>query len=52
MPAVSAEWVAAPGIDAERAVLYLYGGGYAIGSLNTHRRLAYDISAAQALGCS
>ena len=30
----------------ERAVLYLHGGGYAIGSLNTHRRLAYDISAA------
>ena len=43
---VTAEWVAAPGIDAERAVLYLHGGGYAIGSLNTHRRLAYDISAA------
>src|SRR5207245_10163405 len=43
---VPAEWVAAPGFDAERAVLYLHGGGYAIGSLNTHRRLAYDISAA------
>jgi acetyl esterase/lipase len=27
-------------------VLYLHGGGYAIGSINTHRRLAYDISAA------
>jgi monoterpene epsilon-lactone hydrolase len=43
---VPAEWVAAPGIDAERAVLYLHGGGYAIGSPNTHRRLAYDISSA------
>ncbi len=43
---VPAEWVAAPGIDATRAVLYLHGGGYVIGSLNTHRRLAYDISAA------
>jgi len=43
---VPAEWVAAPGIDAGRAVLYLHGGGYVIGSLNTHRRLAYDISAA------
>jgi acetyl esterase/lipase len=43
---VSAEWVAAPGVDEGRAVLYLHGGGYAIGSLNTHRRLAYDISAA------
>ncbi|HJQ55698.1 MAG TPA: alpha/beta hydrolase fold domain-containing protein, partial [Vineibacter sp.] len=43
---VKAEWVAAPGCDAARAVLYLHGGGYAIGSINTHRRLAYDISAA------
>jgi acetyl esterase/lipase len=43
---VAAEWVAAPGFDAARAVLYLHGGGYAIGSINTHRRLAYDISAA------
>lgn len=43
---VPSEWVAAPGCDASRAVLFLHGGGYAIGSLNTHRRLAYDISAA------
>jgi len=45
---VPAEWVAAPGADERRAVLYLHGGGYAIGSINTHRRLAYDISAASA----
>jgi len=43
---VLAEWVAAPGCDPEKAVLYLHGGGYVIGSINTHRRLAYDISAA------
>ncbi|CAN5782785.1 alpha/beta hydrolase fold domain-containing protein [soil metagenome] len=43
---VPAEWVSAPGCDPQRAVLYLHGGGYAIGSINTHRRLAYDISAA------
>jgi monoterpene epsilon-lactone hydrolase len=43
---VPAEWVSAPGVDASRAVLYLHGGGYAIGSLNTHRRLAFDVSAA------
>jgi acetyl esterase/lipase len=43
---VPAEWVKAPGCDPRRAVLYLHGGGYAIGSINTHRRLAYDISAA------
>jgi acetyl esterase/lipase len=43
---VPAEWVSAAGADASRAVLYLHGGGYAIGSINTHRRLAFDISAA------
>ena len=43
---VPAEWVMAPGCDPQRAVLYLHGGGYVIGSINTHRRLAYDISAA------
>lgn len=43
---VSSEWVAAPGVNTSRTVLYLHGGGYVIGSLNTHRRLAYDMSAA------
>lgn len=43
---VPAEWVAAPGFDPARAVLLLHGGGYAIGSIATHRRLAYDLSAA------
>ena len=43
---VPAEWVDAPGSDPTRAVLYLHGGGYVIGSINTHRRLAYNISAA------
>ena len=43
---VPAEWVAAPGIDSQRAVLYLHGGGDAIGSIITHRRLAYALSAA------
>lgn len=43
---VPAEWVAAPGFDPSRAMLLLHGGGYAIGSIETHRRLAYDLSAA------
>lgn len=43
---VPAEWVSAPGADDSRAVLMLHGGGYAIGSVGTHRRLAYDVSAA------
>lgn len=41
---VKAEWVTAPGADAGRAVLYLHGGGYVIGSINTHRALAARIS--------
>ncbi len=46
---VKAEWVAAPNADNSRAVLYLHGGGYVIGSINTHRALAGRISrAAQA----
>ncbi len=43
---VPAEWVSAANVDPGRTVLYLHGGGYAIGSLNTHRRLAFDVSAA------
>lgn len=43
---VAAEWVTAPGTANGRTVLYLHGGGYVIGSLNTHRRLAYDLSLA------
>src|SRR5260370_29866822 len=41
---VPAEWVAAPGFDAARGVLYLHGGGYAIGSLHTHPPIAHHIS--------
>jgi len=43
---VQSEWVTAPGADAGRAVLYLHGGGYVIGSINTHRDLAARISRA------
>ena len=42
-------WISAPGAAADRAVLYLHGGGYIMGSLNTHRDLMGRISrAAQA----
>jgi monoterpene epsilon-lactone hydrolase len=43
---VAAEWVNAPGADPDRAVLYLHGGGYVIGSLNTHRGFAGRLSRA------
>ena len=44
-----AEWLRAPGVQAERAILYLHGGGYVMGSPNTHRSLGGEVSrAAQA----
>lgn len=46
---VKAEWINAPGDPADRVVLYLHGGGYVMGSLNTHREFMGRISrAAQA----
>jgi len=43
---VRAEWLAGPGADADRVLLYLHGGGYIIGSIATHRALAARIAAA------
>lgn len=43
---VACEWVAAPGAAHDRAILYLHGGGYAIGSIGTHRTLGYNLSQA------
>lgn len=40
---VPAEWVTAPGAT-DRAILYLHGGGYVIGSIATHRDIAARIS--------
>jgi len=45
---VPAEWIEGPEADRERALLYLHGGGYVIGSIATHRGLASRI--AQAAG--
>jgi monoterpene epsilon-lactone hydrolase len=46
---VPAEWITMPGSRGDRVVLYLHGGGYVIGSINTHRslvaRLARDAEA-------
>jgi acetyl esterase/lipase len=36
---VKAEWVVPPGADAERVLLYFHGGGYVMGSINTHRAM-------------
>lgn len=43
---VPAEWVAAPGAAEDRVILYLHGGGYVVGSVNTHRALAGSLSRA------
>ena len=43
---VPCEWVCAPGADPNKRILYLHGGGYAAGSLDTHRALCGDISVA------
>jgi acetyl esterase/lipase len=45
---VPAEWISVPGCRSDRAVLYLHGGGYVVGSLNTHRELASRIARATA----
>lgn len=43
---VACEWVAAPGTDIGRAVLYLHGGAYTQGSLSSHRSLCGRLSRA------
>lgn len=43
---VPAEWLVAPGAAADRAILYLHGGGYVVGSITSHRDLAARISRA------
>lgn len=35
-----AEWITSHGSDRSQVLLYLHGGGYCIGSINTHRNLA------------
>lgn len=43
---VSGDFITAPGIDPSRTLLYLHGGGYVIGSVDTHRILTHDLSRA------
>jgi acetyl esterase/lipase len=43
---VPAEWVRAPGAGAEPVLLYLHGGGYALGSTRTARLLGAALSEA------
>lgn len=43
---VPAEWISAPGAEADRVIYYLHGGGYNIGSIVSHRELVSRISRA------
>jgi acetyl esterase/lipase len=46
---VTAEFVTTPESDEERVIYYLHGGGYVLGSINTHREMASGLArAAQA----
>ena len=37
---MAAEWITSAAVDPAHVILYLHGGGYVVGSLNTHRDLA------------
>ncbi len=43
---VPGEWISTPGAADERVILYLHGGGYVLGSVNTHRELISRLSRA------
>jgi len=43
---VRAEWVVPPEADPERVLLYFHGGGYVMGSINTHRAMVARLARA------
>ena len=43
---VSGEWITPPGVSGDITLYYLPGGGYSIGSVNTHARMVSHIAAA------
>ncbi len=45
---VPAEWTSTPNAIANRAILYFHGGGYVIGSLDSHRHLVAQMGRAAA----
>ena len=47
---VPARWFRAPGADPARILLYFHGGGYVMGSVDTHRELLARLS--RATGCA
>lgn len=43
---VPSEWTATPDARADSVILYLHGGGYVIGSLDSHRHVAAEVGRA------
>jgi len=43
---VPAEWISAPSATADRVILYFHGGGYVLGSINSHRAMISQIARA------
>src|SRR5579875_1148101 len=43
---VKAEWIVPPNAAADRVILYFHGGGYVMGSINTHRAMVARIARA------
>ncbi|HVH80064.1 MAG TPA: alpha/beta hydrolase, partial [Stellaceae bacterium] len=43
---VPAEWTATPGAARDAAILYAHGGGYVIGSLDSHRHMVSELGRA------
>src|SRR5690242_17081069 len=43
---VKAEWIIAKNASPDRVIMYLHGGGYVMGSIDTHRELVARLSKA------
>jgi acetyl esterase/lipase len=43
---IPAEWIRPAGVATDAAILYLHGGGYVIGSINSHRAMIASIARA------
>lgn len=41
---VDCEWVSCEGVDSHRVLMYLHGGGYVFGDLDSHRDLVWRLS--------
>jgi acetyl esterase/lipase len=48
---VPAAWIETPGARQDAAILYLHGGGYILGGIQTHKELVARISRASGLRC-